>query len=256
MEETPNTEEVPTNEVEEQQSVDAPTEEAPAPEETPESPETPEAPAEEPEVAAEAEEEKPPSRREQLRIQQVLEKLKQKDSRPEAPVKPDALNYSDLDADPELVKQLEADRRKYGEDLYTQGVEQSKSILFHTRLEVDAPRVEAKYPQLDKDSDQFDPAIANALNSSYLHLVGYDEKTDTVQNPGIRYADYIEAQFELANAIASEKVVKTSKNIAKQAASTGLRPDGSTAKRLNLNQNAEDMTDEELQAKIAQSLPK
>lgn len=253
MEETPKTEEVSTNEVEEQQSVDAPTEETPAPEETaPE--ETPE--AEEPEVAAEAEEEKPPSRREQLRIQQVLEKLKQKEAQPEAPVKKDALDYSTFDADPELVKQLEADRKSYGEDLYSQGVQQAKSIQFHTRLDIDAPRVEAKYPQLDKESDQFDSAIANALNTSYLHLVGYDEKSDTVQNPNVRYADYIEAQFELANAIASEKVVKTSKNIAKQAASTGLRPDGSTAKRLNLNQDAEDMTDEELKAKIAQSLPR
>lgn len=254
MEETPNqeVEEVSTNpepEVEEQQTTDAPTEdvqEEPADEPVQEQ-ETPE---------AEAEEEKPPSRREQLRIQQLLTKLKDKDTK-ETPSGVEALDYATaLNADPEVVEQLQADRKRYGEELYQRGLQQANSMQFHTRLEIDAPKVEAKYSQLNKESDQFDPAIADALNSAYLQLVGYDERTDTVQNPNIRYADYIEAQFELANALASEKTARTTKNIAKQAAATGLRPDGSTAKRLNLDKAPEDMTVEELQAKIAQSLPK
>ena len=255
MEETPNqeVEEVLTNpepEVEEQQTTDAPTEDVQE--------EPVEEPAQEQETPeAEAEEEKPPSRREQLRIQQLLTKLKDKDTKSEVPGGVEALDYATaLNADPEVVEQLQADRKRYGEELYQRGLQQANSMQFHTRLEIDAPKVEAKYAQLNKESDQFDPAIADALNSAYLQLVGYDERTDTVQNPNIRYADYIEAQFELANALASEKTARTTKNIAKQAAATGLRPDGSTAKRLNLDKAPEDMTVEELQAKIAQSLPK
>ncbi len=87
-------------------------------------------------------------------------------------------------------------------------------------------------------------------------MVGYDAETDTVKNPNIRYADYIEAQMELAEAIAGEKNQKTVQNIAKQAATTGLRPDGSKAKGLNLNQSPDQMTDEELAAAIAATLPK
>lgn len=86
--------------------------------------------------------------------------------------------------------------------------------------------------------------------------MGYDPETDTVKNPNIRYADYIEAQMELAEAIAGEKNQKTAQNIAKQAATTGLRPDGSKAKGMNLNQSPDQMTDEELAAAIAATLPK
>lgn len=257
MEETPTqevVEEVSTNpepEVEEQQAADAPTQDVPAEpqEETQEEP------------AAEAEEPAPqePSRREQLRIQQLLDKYGEPKAKPEAPGIPDALDYnSALDADPTVIKQFEEDRKKYGEELYKRGLQQAESIQFHTRLEIDTPRVEAKYPQLNSESDQFDPRIADALNRQYLEYVGYRQQPDgssVVERPGIRYADFIDAQFELANAIASEKVVKSSQNIAKQAAATGLRPDGSTAKRLDLTKAPEQMTDEELDAVLG-TLPK
>lgn len=204
-----------------------------------------------------------PSRRESLRIQQVLEKLKQQQQ--PAPTPPPApqtgLDYNEaLDADPETIQQLEADRQAYAQAQYQQGLAQAQtqaeSNIFHTRLEIDAPKVEQKYPQLNKESSEFNPVLADAVNNWYLATAGYDPSTNTVTNANVRYSEFIDGIMELGNEIAGEKVAKTSKNIAKQAASTGLRPDGSSAKRLNLNKAPEDMTTEELEAVIKQTLPK
>lgn len=203
----------------------------------------------------EASEEKPVSRRQSLRIQQLLTKLREKEAPAERRQPEGGLDYKTaLEADEETVKTLDADRRKYGESLYNQGLEQAKTIQFQTRLEVDAPRVEAKYPVLDKNSDNFNPLVADALNQMYLSSVGFDPKTGGVVNANVRYADYIESIMELSDEVATQRVAKTTKNIVKQAASTGLRPGGNSAKRLNLNQAPQNMTDEELKAVIAQGL--
>lgn len=212
---------------------------------------SPEEPApSEPDEPAPSEPEKP-SRRESLRIKDLLaQNRKLKEATAPSPL---GIDYSkDLEADPEIVERLTADKKAAVEAAFNQGLERTSSIQFHTRLEVDAPRIEGKYPQLDKRSPKFHPAVADAINTAYLSAVGYDAETDTVRNPGLRYADYVEGMFELADEIAGEKVEATATNVAKQAAQTGLRPDGSQAKRLNLNKAAEDMSDEELAAKLAQ----
>jgi hypothetical protein len=54
--------------------------------------------------------------------------------------------------------------------------------------------------------------------------------------------------MELGEKIGSRRSQATAKNVAKQATQTGLRPDGSQAKKLNLNKAPEDMTLEELYA--------
>jgi hypothetical protein len=251
MADKPKDEEVVTNESEEQVQ---PSEPAPsqAPEETPEVKEpeddkVEEEPAEEPEA-----EEKPPSRRESLRIQQLLEKLKQK-PQAESP-KAEGLDYSTaLDADPEVIKQLEADRQAVAQAQFQSGLEQAKSIQFHTRLEIDAPRVEAKYPQLNKESPDFNPVVANAINQWYLNTVGFDPEKDTVVNSNVRYADFVEGIMELADEVGSEKTSNASKNIAKQAAQTAIRPGGGRTKGLDLNKAPEQMSDEELKAVLAQA---
>lgn len=198
-----------------------------------------------------ADEPREPSRRENLRIQQLLEKMSKKEV-PQMPTTSKGMDYgSELDADPDTVTRLEQDRRTYGEELYNQGLEQSKSLQFHTRLEIDAPKVESKYGILNpQDKEKFNPAVANAVNTWYLQAVGYDTQTGRVENSNIRYAEFAEGIMELADRISNQKVAKTAKNIAKQTATTGLRPDGSSAKRLNLNKSPGDMTDEELDAVI------
>lgn len=230
-------------------------------------PKTPPAPVteEEPEVPEEEEpeeeelEEKPPSRRETLRIQQVLAKLKEaQENKPTVtPTAPEALDYEKaLEADPETIKRLQEDRERTNQAMYQQGIAQANSIRFHTRLEIDAPRIEAKYPQLDKsDEAHFKPALANAINTMFLSTVGYDEKTDTVKDPNLRYSDYVDSIFELAGEIADDKTAKTTKNVTKQASQTGLRPSGSGTKKLDLNKLPGQMSDEELDAVIARAIP-
>lgn len=216
-------------------------------------------PEDEPEVPVELPEDKgpqQPSRRESLRIQKLVAQLKQQPTPIPQQNPVNTLDYGQaLEADEAVVRQLEADRTQYGQAQFSAGLEQANSVKFHTRLEVDAPKVEAKYPQLDKSSDKFNPALADAVNEMYLSSVGYDPSRDTVQNPNARYADYVEAIFELGGEIAGAKTETTRKNIAKQAATTGIRPDGSKAKRMNLNQAPQTMSDEELDAVIAQGIP-
>lgn len=193
---------------------------------------------------------KPPSRRESLRIQKLIEKLKSPQQQSSPQFQHQGLNYGEaLDADPTVVKQLEDDRRAYAEQSYNQGLQQAQSIQFHTRLEIDAPKVVAKYSQLNpEDKEHFNPVLADAVNSWYLTTTGFNPETGSVSNANVRYAEFVDSIFELGNEIAGQKVQATAKNIARQAATTALRPDGSSSKRLNLNQPVENMSDEELDA--------
>ena len=229
---------------------DAPEDDAPEQPETPEvtPPEDPEEPEELP-LEEEPVEEPKPSRREQLRIQQLLERMKQPQSAPPAPQpSPNALDYNTaLDADPEVIQQLEEDRQRMSQQFYEQGLKQTQASEWRTMLHIDSPQVDTAHPQLNQnDKENFHPAIADSVNSWYLQMSGFDEATGTPANPGIRYKDFVDGVFELAEEIASTKAQSAVKNIAKQAAQTGLRPDGSSAKRLDLNKDPEDMSDEEL----------
>lgn len=199
----------------------------------------------------EEEEQKPPSRRETLRIQQILKKRAEA-PQPSQPTRPDALDYGQaLDADPEVIQQLEADRRANGQAQFNEGLKRAEFLDWKTSLKIDAPAIEKKFPILDKDSEQFHPAVADAVNTWYLNMSGFDSATGTVSNPNVSYAEFVEGYMELVQETAQQRTAQTTKNIAKQTASTGLRPDGSSAKRLNLNKNPEDMTDEELDAVLA-----
>lgn len=227
-------------------------------EEPTEDPEEPEEPT--PDLVEEEtpEAEPKPSRREQLRIQTLLEKMKTPQARPEARQIENELNYADaLDADPEVLQQLEQDRRRSQQEFYNQGLEQAQAIEWRTMLHIDSPQVETAHPQLNKnDKENFHPAIADSLNSWYLSVSQFDSETGLPGNTGIRYKDFVDSVYELAEEIASTKTQSASRNIAKQAAQTGLRPDGSSAKRLNLNKEPEDMTDEELDAYLSRNLPR
>ena len=252
--------------VTEESPPDEPQVEAPEAEttEAPAEEETTEAPAEEAEPEKEQEEVKnedpaPPSRREQLRIQDLLRKYGQpKDQAPSQPPEPkNVLNYSQaLDADPEVVQQLETDRSAYGQQQYNEGIKRAEYLDWKTSLKIDAPNVEKKYPVLDPSSAEFHPAVADAVNQWYLGMSGHNANSQTVNNPNIGYAEFVEGFMELVQETAGQKTAQSVKNIAKQTASTGLRPDGSSAKRMNLNQPPDKMSMEELYAAIGQKPPK
>lgn len=209
-------------------------------------------------------EEKPPSRRETLRVQALLQKYGQPQDRPKAPSQPNALDYSTaLDADPEVVKQLESDRQTVSDAAYLQGLKQSEVKEWKRDLKFEAPVVEEKFPFLNpRDTVNFNPAAADVMNQKYLRFIGYQPGDpergvpESILYPDVSYREFVEGEMEFVDELASRKVAETTKNIAKQAATTGLRPDGSSAKRLNLNQAPSDMTDEELYAAIGQSKPK
>lgn len=210
---------------------------------------------ESPEKPKKDDEPKPPSRREQMRIRQLLEKYGDPE-KPAEKLKASGIDYErEIDADNDTKKKLTDDRQQAADTAYERGLEQAKSLQFHTRLEIEAPRIEAKYPQLDKDSPEFKPEAASDVNSFYLNLVGYDPKTKTVKNADIRYGDFVEAIFTLANDLAEQKAQETTKEVKRQAAQTGLRPDGSGSKKLNLNKQPHEMSDDELDAYLAQAIP-
>lgn len=229
-----------------------PTEEAPEqPVDSEESSDSDEAQVEE---TTEEEEQPKPSRRETLRVQQLLQKMKQEPSQPKPLEQPQGVNYRDtIEADEEVYKQLEAQSQAYGQQAYSEGLKKAEFLDWRTSLKIDAPQVESKYQFLNpKDKENFHPAVADSLNNWYLGMSGYDANTETVSNPQVGYGEFVEGVMELAEEIANAKVSRTKQNIAKQAATTGLRPDGSQAKRLNLNKAPEDMSDDELDAVLSQ----
>ena len=199
----------------------------------------------------------PISRRKAKRLEKLESLVEQlRGTQPVAPQVKGMDYRQEIDADENVYQNLETKSQEYGQAQYNAGLEEAKSLRFHTRLEIDAPRVESKFPVLDKSSEEFNPAIAQSINNWYLSNVGYDARTDSVKNPNLRYADFVEGVMELVDNLATTKTVASGKNIARQAATTGLRPDGSSARSLDLNKQPQDMTDEELSAVIKQGLPR
>lgn len=196
-------------------------------------------------------EERQPSRREQLRINDLLRKYGNPQEQP-APQNKGIDYRSMIDADDEVYDKLGEISQQYGQEQYQIGLREAQKVKFETRLEVDAPRVESRYPQLDKNSDEFNGAVANSINQMYLSTVGYDEKTGYVQNPNLRYSEYVEAFMELADEAATRKVESTRRNVTRQAARTGIRPDGSASRApLDLSKDPSQMSDKELDATLA-----
>lgn len=243
--------------------------------EKPEIPEEKEEPEEKPEEKPEDEEEepedkpeeKPASRREQLRISQLLERIKENGGKPqdelEKPTKPEGIKYEDeLDGDEETIKRLNDDREKYGQDLYEQGRKEAAALSarqdafeFKSMLTTEEPRVLAKYKFMDKDSDDFDKELTSAMVGKYLNFVGFDDQTKAAKNP-VSYYEFVDSEMEFIQATAEKMTRESQTNLTTQVANTGLRPSGSSpSKSLNLNKAPEDMSNEELDAIIAQTIP-
>ncbi len=247
-------EETPTNE---ETPVDPPQEETPV-----ETPPVEETPAEEPAPEEKPQEdgEQPPSRREQLRVQKLLEKY---GPPPEKPVKaepsqqpPDYSQLLDPETDPSVIEQFNKTAAEYGQAERNAGandtLRQLQTVEWRTNLRIDNQVVEQKFPQLNKnDNEKFHSVLADAMNRRYLAMVGFNPQTGLVENPNVSYLDFVESEFELADEIASTKTADTVKNITKQAAQTGLRPDGTATRSLDLTKSAADMTDEELDTVIS-----
>lgn len=200
-----------------------------------------EAPEQEAEVEADADaqqDEPELSPRQQKRVEQIenqakeyklnkiLDRVQGVNQRPEQrqQQEPSSINYRDeIDAPDELYNKLEKDRSTYGDERYSEGqrvaAEQLQALEWKTNIKLDLPLVKDKLEKLD-------PEDSAAIDREYLMYSGFDEKSGTVRNPGISYADFVDAQIERAERLAANLQARAQVNIAKQAANQGVRPDG------------------------------
>jgi hypothetical protein len=130
------------------------------------------------------------------------------------------LNYRDvIEADDELFGVLEKDRETA---VANERASVNQALLtseWRTNIKLDLPLVKERL-------DKLDPADAEALDREYLLISQFDGKTGNVGRNDIGYADFIEARVEQAERLASNMNLRSQKQIAKQAANTGVRPDG------------------------------
>jgi len=181
----------------------------------------------------ETEEEQPElSPRQQKRVEQVEEQAKEyklnkildriQNTKQTPSQRENPLDYREaIDAPDEVYNTLDKDRSQYGDQRYNEGLEVAKAIEFRTNIRLDLPIVKEKL-------DKLDPQDAATLDREYLQFVGFNPKNGTVQHADVGYADFIEARIEQAERLARSMTQQTHKNIAKQAAQVGVRPDGST----------------------------
>ena len=206
-----------------------------------------------------------PSRRENKRILELTRKLQEANNQnnfnqPQQ-VNNNYQNPSQIigegDYDLDQVNELAQD---YGNQRYNEGVktaaELNNSLTFMTRLEFDAPKVEAKYDQFNPQSENFDPGIADYTNQLFYKTVGLKTKSDgtySVENPNIRYSEFVEGLMEAVNTLASSKTADAKVNIAKQASQTGVRPN-TVNKKVYQGTNPNEMTIEQLRQKVNEEL--
>ncbi len=208
-------------------------------------------------------EERQPSRREQKRVADLLRKYPELDrqkpqTREQAP-KQEQTNWREvLDADDEVYEKIsQAEKEAYERGMQSAGQSRGNDMdtfRWETNIRMDYPEVVGKHKFLnDRNEETFKPHIANDLNEMYYLISGYDPNSNSVQNPTVRYGDFVDAVVNLAGEIAKETSGNSQRNITQQARRTGLRPDGSAAKSLDLTKDPSEMTDDELNAFLGQT---
>lgn len=186
------------------------------------------------------------SPRQQKRVEQIEEKAKehkfekildriQNSRKPSEQAKPDLLDYrGSIDAPDEVYTKLEEDRAKAQEVGYAQGSNEVRTVEWKTNIRLDLPLVKEKL-------DKLDPVDAAIIDKEYLMYSGFDPQNNSVANPTISYAEFVEARIEQAERLASKMNVDTQRNIVKQASQTGVRPSGGTASRPTTITSAQDI---------------
>lgn len=208
----------------------------------------------------EQEEEQPVSRRESKRIKQLLDRFAERDearfTRPQQ--RPQQRRGGQIIPEGEYdISEINEMAEGYGQNMYQRGLSEAQAYnianTFATRLEIDAPRVNSRYTILDKESDDFNPGIAGFVNRMYLNSVGYDPMTGLVNDTDLRYGEFVDALMDALDLMSTSKVADSTKNVAGQAARTGIRPGGSRTPSYK-GSDPKKMTDEQLDAKIAELL--
>lgn len=182
------------------------------------------------------------SRRQNKRIAQLIDKLRDSGASQQPANEPSKMDYRQtIEAGEDVYKTLETDREKYAEERENLVREETKWDNFTTKLEIDATKVYAKYPVLDPESDAFDPAVAADINVMYLSTVGAKPDKRRVLNPGIRYHDFIDAFMGLTESVATAKNAESVKNITKQSSKSSIKPGGVMNKGTKTISSADDI---------------
>lgn len=151
-------------------------------------------------------------------------------------------NYKPLDynnASEVEVDDLVADRNKYGQQNFSKGAStanrlaEQDSFWQATGYEAQLLASNPKYAFLNEnDPDNFDEERSEELNGLFLELVGYSQKTNTVQRTDISWKNFVEAEVERMDRWAARYEADTIQNMASQRATSGIRPSGSATKSL------------------------
>jgi hypothetical protein len=135
------------------------------------------------------------------------------------------LKYTDGEFD---IDQLQQDRQQYGQRTFNEGVRQGAAFYeaerFADRLEVDIDKVMSKRDDIDEVTEKM-------LVESYLDKVGAREDSAgrlIIGNPNLRFRDFADAKLKEIDDLVQLKLSQSTKNIASQAARTGVRPNGAT----------------------------
>ena len=198
------------------------------------------------------------SRRENKRIAELTRKLQESNlNRPVQPQAPSASSQIIGEGDYDL-NQVNDLARQYGDQRYTEGIKQANdSTLFMTRLELDAPKVESKYEQLNPRSDNFDPGIADYTTQMFYKTVGLKSRSDgtfTVDNPNIRYEEFVDGFMEAVDTLASSKAADAKVNLAKRTAQLGVRPTSVAKTSEYQGDDPNKMTLKQLQSRVNKEL--
>lgn len=195
---------------------------------------------------AEGEAKKPDrsERRHERYIDKLSSEIRQSAAQPDtltddlfAPRAYDPLKYQEGEEyDPQA---LEEDRKaaqasKFAEGLnlgYSQANNRNVLETFETRLDVDSERVAQKWDVLDPTkTDVYRPNLEKSLVQEYIAFTGMekDQKTGriTIAKPNIRFRDFVDARMQDMEDYAAAKAAKSTENVSKQAARTGVRPTG------------------------------
>lgn len=194
----------------------------------------------------------------ELGMNKILDRIQAVRETPSQRQKSEPLDYRQaIDAPDEVYEQLTSDRDAYGQSQYEQGVSEASR---NSRLDKWELSAKIDYPLVADKLSKLAPEDVDVLNREYFLVSGVKQTPDggiqDVTNPNISYADFVNARIEQAERLAARMNLNTQRNVARQAANTGLRPDGTSAKPLNLNKAPQDMTDAELDAYINRAIPK
>lgn len=160
----------------------------------------------------------------EYKLNKILDRIQTSQTQPRTKSGFNPMDYREaMDAPDEVYEKLENDRRASAEASYNEGLRTAEAIEWRTNIKIDLPIVKEVL-------DRLDPEDAAAIDREYLLYSQYDPETGYVANSGISYADFVTARVEQVERIAKNLQVKSQKNIAKQAAQTGIRPDGGSNK--------------------------